>query len=215
MGGEVGDGTFEERRAGGALLVGEDLAVGEPGVVIDGGVDNPFTYLGRFGIMQEGETGLYLMRRRVYDSRTQRFLSRDPLGNQLHPQLVNPYQYAAQNPMRYIDPLGEDPVEPRYEGSTLDNVVGTTTSYTSFGGFVIDQPLSGLSFGVQFDVNTHGLLPAKSYTWEKKVIAGLTERLNDQVRIYDRLSNATDLAPRSQLLFLNKAGRAKDAAVTC
>ena len=38
VGGEVVDGAGEERGAGRALLVGEDLGVGEPGVVIDDGV---------------------------------------------------------------------------------------------------------------------------------------------------------------------------------
>ena len=39
VGGEVVGGAGEERRAGRALLVGQDLGVGQPGVVIDEGVD--------------------------------------------------------------------------------------------------------------------------------------------------------------------------------
>src|SRR5690606_18899368 len=39
VGGEVVGGPSEERRAGRALLIGQDLAVGQPGVVIDQGVD--------------------------------------------------------------------------------------------------------------------------------------------------------------------------------
>lgn len=37
--GEVGDRPGEELGAGGALLVGQDLAVGQPGVVVDERVD--------------------------------------------------------------------------------------------------------------------------------------------------------------------------------
>ena len=35
VGGEVVDATFEEPRADGAFLVGQDLAVGQPGAVVD------------------------------------------------------------------------------------------------------------------------------------------------------------------------------------
>ena len=39
VGGEVVDGAGQERRAGRALLVGQDLGVGQPGVVVDQRVD--------------------------------------------------------------------------------------------------------------------------------------------------------------------------------
>ncbi len=39
MGGEVGGGAEQEPRTGGAVLVGQDLGVGEPRVVVDQGVD--------------------------------------------------------------------------------------------------------------------------------------------------------------------------------
>jgi len=55
--------------------------------------------------MQEGSTGLYYMRFRYYDSATARFLSRDPIP-QLEPRAINPYQYAAADPMSNGDPLG-------------------------------------------------------------------------------------------------------------
>ncbi|MBI4456762.1 MAG: RHS repeat protein [Acidobacteria bacterium] len=69
--------------------------------------DNPFTYIGRFGVMREPSTSLYYMRARWYDSATGRFLSRDPRGIDLaDPRSLNPYQYVSQNPLRYFDPLG-------------------------------------------------------------------------------------------------------------
>lgn len=90
--------------------------VGQSGAI----QDNPFTYRGKYGVIREG-SGLYRMRRRLYDAKTRRFTTREPVAGLLHPQLANPYQYAAQNPRRYIDPLGASPSEPStFEGSTLD-----------------------------------------------------------------------------------------------
>lgn len=70
----------------------------------------PFTYSGRWGVRQEGDSGtLYHMRFRYYDAVTGRFLSREPLWPQLRrPQTLNPYQYAAGDPANGIDPLGLD-----------------------------------------------------------------------------------------------------------
>jgi len=74
-------------------------------VTVSGSTVNPFTWLGRWGVIQEGATGLYYMRFREYDSSTARFLSRDPV-HRLDPQSLNPYQYATANPVSNIDPIG-------------------------------------------------------------------------------------------------------------
>ena len=74
-------------------------------------IDNPFTFGGQYGVIQEANTGLYLMTERFYDSQTQRFLSMEPLTPYLHPLTTNPYQYAAANPMSHVDPLGKLPNE--------------------------------------------------------------------------------------------------------
>jgi RHS repeat-associated protein len=71
--------------------------------------DQPFTYVGEQGVRQESAAGLYHMRARYYDARAGAFLSRDPawpwVGN---PKASNPYQYAGQNPLSFIDPSGLD-----------------------------------------------------------------------------------------------------------
>ena len=67
--------------------------------------DNPFTWQGQFGVMQEPGTKLYYTRFRYYDASIQRFLSRDPLFSPA-PREVNPYQYAAGNPVANGDPTG-------------------------------------------------------------------------------------------------------------
>jgi len=67
--------------------------------------ENPFTFGGQWGVMQEPGTSLYYMRFRYYDSASARFLSRDPIRSR-SPFRVNPYQYARENPVSYGDPTG-------------------------------------------------------------------------------------------------------------
>lgn len=67
--------------------------------------DNPFTWQGEFGVMQEPGEKLYYARFRYYDASTNRFLSRDPFLSPA-PREVNPYQYAAGDPVANGDPLG-------------------------------------------------------------------------------------------------------------
>jgi RHS repeat-associated protein len=74
-------------------------------VTQNGSTENPFTWLGQVGVMQEGSTGLYYMRARYYDSTTARFLSPDPIIS-ASPLTVNPYQYAQANPLDFVDPNG-------------------------------------------------------------------------------------------------------------
>ncbi len=67
--------------------------------------DNPFTWQGQSGVMQELGTSLYYARFRYYDSATTRFLSRDPLFSAA-PRQIDPYAYAAGDPVSNVDPMG-------------------------------------------------------------------------------------------------------------
>jgi RHS repeat-associated protein len=67
--------------------------------------DNPFTWQGQFGVMQEPGTGLFYARFRYYDNGTARFLSRDPIVSPT-PREMNPYQYAAGDPVDNTDAMG-------------------------------------------------------------------------------------------------------------
>ena len=69
-----------------------------------GALDNPFTWQGQYGVMDEGDS-LYYIRARYYDSGTGRFISRDSV-RQTGPKSVNPYQYALNNPKRIVDVNG-------------------------------------------------------------------------------------------------------------
>jgi RHS repeat-associated protein len=62
-----------------------------------------YTYTGR---EFDSDTGLYYYRARFYDPQLGRFLSEDPIGLSGGP---NPYEYAYDNPLRYVDPTGNQP----------------------------------------------------------------------------------------------------------
>jgi RHS repeat-associated protein len=53
------------------------------------------------------DTGLYYYGARYYDPAIGRFISVDPvIANVYNPQVINPYSYCLNNPLRYIDPTG-------------------------------------------------------------------------------------------------------------
>jgi RHS repeat-associated protein len=69
--------------------------------------DQPFTFIGAYGVRAEPLGPLYDMRARYYDPETTRFLTRDPLWPELSDlKALNPYQYADRNPISFLDPLG-------------------------------------------------------------------------------------------------------------
>ncbi|MBI4494508.1 MAG: RHS repeat-associated core domain-containing protein, partial [Chloroflexi bacterium] len=78
----------------------------------EGSSPQPFTFVGQYGVRQEGASGtLYHMRARYYDASSGRFLSREPIWPAIaNPRQVNPYQYALANPVRFVDPGGTDAV---------------------------------------------------------------------------------------------------------
>jgi RHS repeat-associated protein len=84
---------------------------------------NPFTYVGAYGVMNEGG-GLYYMQHRYYNAQMGRFVQKDPAGIQGG---INPYAYAENNPLFYIDPTG----------------TAALTSVLVFGGVI----LTGYSIG--------------------------------------------------------------------
>jgi RHS repeat-associated protein len=65
-------------------------------------VSNPFRYVGKFGVMDDG-SGLLYMRARYYDPDLGRFITKDPIG---FAGGVNLYAYVGGNPVGLIDPLG-------------------------------------------------------------------------------------------------------------
>ena len=79
------------------------------------GTHNPFGYVGRYGVMEEGN-GLKFMRARYYDDATGRFLNKDLMrGSIARPQSLNRYAYGLNNPVNRIDPRGLQEEDPREE----------------------------------------------------------------------------------------------------
>ena len=73
------------------------------------GTANPFQFVGQFGVMQE-VNGIVFMRARFYDAAIGRFLSIDPVPQQLvTTQDLNLFAYGVNNPVRNIDPQGTWP----------------------------------------------------------------------------------------------------------
>jgi len=105
---------------------------GEP-LAQTGSSTQPFTYIGAYGVRKEGP--LYHMRARYYDPQAARFLSRDPLPPRLgNPKSTNRYAYAAQNPLLYLDPNGEDEFEFTSRLRFNIDANGETDGGLKFGG---------------------------------------------------------------------------------
>jgi len=100
-----------------------------------GTTDNPFTFIGAYGVMEEGDTGLYYMRARYYDSLNGRFISPDPVKS-IHPEQINSYQYAQENPVRYADPSGLDGI--RYYPNDIDTLTLSRLAAGNWGGDPLD-----------------------------------------------------------------------------
>ncbi|GEM_PF-3624124 len=121
----------------------------------EGTGDQPFTYIGQQGVRQEGETGLYQMRARYYDSLTARFLSRDPAWKyEDDAKSVNPYQYAGQNPLSFIDPSGLDYFISAYGERIPESEVENLIEGTVLGR--VDEDNQTITWGTRFDTGaTH------------------------------------------------------------
>lgn len=90
----------------------------------------PFTFVGKWGVRQEGGAGtLYHMRARYFDATTARFLSREWIWPLIHdPRLINPYQYALNDPVRHLDFDGRSLT--KEEENELDVLVRAINDYS-------------------------------------------------------------------------------------
>jgi RHS repeat-associated protein len=68
-----------------------------------GVMTTPYTYVGVYGVMDEGND-LFYMKNRYYDAATGRFIQRDPIG--FAGGQTNLYAYVGDNPVSGVDPEG-------------------------------------------------------------------------------------------------------------
>ncbi|MGC1119518.1 MAG: RHS repeat-associated core domain-containing protein, partial [Candidatus Methanofastidiosia archaeon] len=69
--------------------------------------EESYLYTGK----EKDSSGLYYFGTRYYDPEIGRFITRDPQCGQLaDPQTFNRYAYCLNNPLKYIDPDGRDPI---------------------------------------------------------------------------------------------------------
>jgi len=123
-----------------------------------GTTENPFTFHGAFGVMQEGATQLYYMRARYYDGASARFLSRDPAPG-IDPRAVNPYEFALGNPLEYRDPSGLYPAEEYAEDGSQEGAYDGGGGHGFDGGSGYLDGGGGRVLGLR-DVNIFGGLIA-------------------------------------------------------
>ena len=107
----------------GSGVVTDSYAYDPYGVVLatSGGTANPFRYVGREGLMDDG-SGLLYVRARYYDPDTGRFVSKDPKpGEDTESQSLNRYLYGLANPVRFVDVTGWSAREGRLSRSTAES----------------------------------------------------------------------------------------------
>ncbi|KAF0181133.1 MAG: RHS repeat-associated core domain protein [Limisphaerales bacterium] len=91
----------------------------------DGDSPQPFRYLGRYGILDDG-SGLYFARARHFSPQLGRFLTKDPVtGKDSDSQSLNRYVYALNSPLRLNDASGLSPAE----GSFVSNYGSTDANH--------------------------------------------------------------------------------------
>ena len=95
----------------------------------------PFTYIGEFGVRSEAAANLYQMRARYYDPALARFISCDPAApDPGNPRSLDPYSYAWDDPVRFIDRTGRSPEDYWFQTQVLKganpykNYIGSISS---------------------------------------------------------------------------------------
>jgi len=109
--------------------------------------DSPVNYL--FTGKELDSTGLYYYGARYYDPKIGRFITPDPLIQDLYdPQTLNSYTYCRNNPLRYIDPTGNYSVEDGWKD--WNNYATTNYFMRSVGGFTLGFANSVLNAPIGF-----------------------------------------------------------------
>jgi RHS repeat-associated protein len=149
-------------------------------------------------------TGLYFYQARYYDPAIARFISADPIGvRRAEPQMLNRYSYTLNNPLKYVDPSGNQACEPNFQSCRDVNIVTTTQQVqvmTSTGSFMIQVPVGTILQGQAPPIMTSPLTqsrivsPPPGVTLDPSVLAA-----QDAMKI----TVMTDLIFRQEFRFPN------------
>ncbi|MBI1854181.1 MAG: RHS repeat-associated core domain-containing protein [Planctomycetes bacterium] len=117
----------------------------------------PYLFVGR---RRDSKTGLYFMRARYYSATMGRFMSRDPIGVWGDASnLGNAYNYGANNPHTYTDPMGTELQVSTKEQTTLRTYYGSdNVSFKSVGGgqYHVDVSDAGFAHMAEYVKATGG-----------------------------------------------------------
>ena len=102
---------------------------------------NPAQFTGR----ENDGTGVYFYRARYYSPTLQRFISEDPL--EFGGEDINLYRYAADSPVRFIDPFGLDVTVTLWPGAGGFGHVGVGVNTNDTQGFYPSTQSACLLFG--------------------------------------------------------------------
>ena len=135
---------------------------------ISGTNSNPFRFLGRHGVQNEGDNLNYI-RARYYDTNQQQFINKDSyLGEDRQSQTLNRYIYALNSPVRLIDVSGFS----AKEGIVTFGLNGTNDIDNQY---LVDTTTAGSTLKINNDDN--------SFSWSASefVVKFLSSSLERQV----------------------------------
>jgi len=137
----------------------------------DEAFDQPFKFVGQYGVMTEpAADGIYYMRARYYDSTVGRFISEDPLG--FEGGDVNLYAYVRNNPVNLIDPLGLWAIGDPLPQGLVDFSAGFGDTLTSGFGLTNLFGLPSLTEAARKGLNSNGVVDPCSGAYKGGELAG-------------------------------------------
>jgi RHS repeat-associated protein len=123
-----------------------------------GNTNQPFTFLGEFGVEQESSS-LYYARARYYDAVNGRFLSKDSYPYSLtSPQTIDRYAYSSNNPLTGYDYTGlyksQDNSNQTNNQQSFLQYLGSNTDPSEIGSFASDIAGSLLEYAPAGTITT-------------------------------------------------------------
>lgn len=130
-----------------------------------GNQNQPYTFLGEFGVEMETDS-CYYVHARYLDASKGRFISKDPLfGDVLDPQTLNRYAYALNNPITKYDPTGLTTEDGDLKNTSLNYFAISTGVFDDLGTSLKKMGLTriGSNDKFYFETSTGGVFKANQY----------------------------------------------------